>query len=596
MHPKPTRSNRSVGRAFLPLVALLFMLGTPDTKAIGQRDDAGRLQVSPDHRHLIRRDGTPFFWLGDTAWELFHRLDREDADLYLEDRARKGFTVIQAVVLAELEGLTVPNPYGDLPLVDQDPRRPNESYFEHVDYIVDRAETLGLFVGMLPTWGDKWNRKWGVGPEVFTPENARAYGRFLGARYRDEPIVWILGGDRNPETEEDLAIIRAMAEGLREGDGGVHLMTFHPQGGSASYDFFDDAWLDFHMIQSGHGARDIANYAMVDRGSALTPVRPVLDGEPRYEDHPVDWNPDYGWFGDFDVRQAAYWSVLSGAFGHTYGDHNIWQMWHPDRLPVSAARTPWREALAHAGATQMGFMRRLFLSRPFLALRPDQDLLAGGSAAAHRRAAPGAHVRAGRGADGSYAIVYTPYGYPVTLDLRRLSADRVVAYWFDPRTGAATRIGTFAKAGTEKGEVTFDPPGQAARGNDWVLVLDDADQDFAPPGCLDCDAPVAGGTPPSADRGMRCPGALAAGPPPAIMRESGTGTESAARSALPRSPSYTNAIERRSAVGVLPGRPWPERGRARGLRDPGRAVVSRPSLRKVMPCGVKARFQVDPLS
>lgn len=61
----------------------------------------GRLRVSENNRYLVGENGTPFFWLGDTAWELFHRLDGEEATRYLEDRAGKGVTVIQAVVLAE---------------------------------------------------------------------------------------------------------------------------------------------------------------------------------------------------------------------------------------------------------------------------------------------------------------------------------------------------------------------------------------------------------------------------------------------------------------------------------------------------------------
>ena len=109
---------------------------------------------------LVTEDGKPFSYLGDTAWELFHRLTR-GVSLYLEDRASKGFTVIQAVVLAEFNGLTKPNPYGAIPLINNDPTRPSEEYFEHVGYIVDKAEELGLYVGMLPTWGDKVNKKWG---------------------------------------------------------------------------------------------------------------------------------------------------------------------------------------------------------------------------------------------------------------------------------------------------------------------------------------------------------------------------------------------------------------------------------------------------
>ena len=173
----------------------------------------GPLQVADDHRHLVHADGTPFFYLGDTAWELFHRLNREEADRYLDDRARKGFTVIQAVVLAELDGLHVPNAYGEKPLVDDDPTRPNEKYFEHVDFIVNAAVARGIHIGMLPTWGDKWNKKWGAGPEIFTPENAAMYGEFLGRRYRAKPIIWILGGDRNPENDAHLAIVRAHGGG-----------------------------------------------------------------------------------------------------------------------------------------------------------------------------------------------------------------------------------------------------------------------------------------------------------------------------------------------------------------------------------------------
>ena len=86
----------------------------------------GDLKVSSNHRYLIHADGTPFFYLGDTAWELFHRLTREEADRYLENRRQKGFTVIQAVVLAEFDGLKVPNPYGETPLINNDPTQPTK--------------------------------------------------------------------------------------------------------------------------------------------------------------------------------------------------------------------------------------------------------------------------------------------------------------------------------------------------------------------------------------------------------------------------------------------------------------------------------------
>src|ERR1051325_3051984 len=134
------------------------------------------LKVSGNRRFLVTATGQSFFYLGDTAWELFHRLNREEADRYLRNRAGKGFTVIQAVALAELDGLHDPNPYGHTPLEDDAPTRPNEEYFRHVDWIVAQAEALGLYIGMLPTWGDKWNEGRTPGSAVFTPQNAGVYG------------------------------------------------------------------------------------------------------------------------------------------------------------------------------------------------------------------------------------------------------------------------------------------------------------------------------------------------------------------------------------------------------------------------------------
>ncbi len=78
----------------------------------------GDLRVSPNQRFLLYADGTPFFYLGDTAWELFHRLSIEESAVYLENRRAKGFNVIQAVVLSELDGLNVPNADGERPLID----------------------------------------------------------------------------------------------------------------------------------------------------------------------------------------------------------------------------------------------------------------------------------------------------------------------------------------------------------------------------------------------------------------------------------------------------------------------------------------------
>jgi hypothetical protein len=382
--------------------------------------------------------------------------------------------VIQAVVLAQIGGLDVPNAYGDLPLVDRSPARPNEGYFRHVDYIVRKAQELGLTIGMLPSWGSHWkqNRQ---PPSIFSAESARAYGRFLGSRYRDAPIIWILGGDENIDGTVERAVIDALAAGLREGDAGSHLLTYHPRGPGLSSDLVHTApWLDFNMFQSSHGSHDHDNGLYAAHDYALTPVKPTLDGEPRYETIPVGFyfaNANrLDRFDAYDVRQAAYWSLLAGACGHTYGNNSVWQMWSGGE-PMIEANIVWREALDHPGAFQMGLVRRLFESRPYQKLVPDQDMIVDGPRAG------GAKVRAARAADGSFAFVYSPRGEPFTLDQRRVNGPRRKEIWFDPRYGAAYEVHTTTAAAFQ----TYTPP-SSGRGNDWVLVVEDAAAGFAPLG------------------------------------------------------------------------------------------------------------------
>jgi len=160
------------------------------------------LKISDNHRFLLTADNKPFFYLGDTAWELFHRSTREDADKYLANRAAKGFTVIQAVAIAEFDGATVPSAYGYLPLTDLDPTKPavkdgpDNDYWDHVDYVVNKANALGLYVGFLPTWGCYWHEGNKLDRPLFNKANAESYGQWLGNRYKDKGIIWILGGDR----------------------------------------------------------------------------------------------------------------------------------------------------------------------------------------------------------------------------------------------------------------------------------------------------------------------------------------------------------------------------------------------------------------
>lgn len=420
------------------------------------------LKLSDNNRYIVTENDSPFFWLGDTAWELFHRLDRDEAIQYLNNRAAKGFNVIQAVALAELDGLHTPNAEGERPLLDNDPTKPNEKYFELVDFIIKEANQRGMYVGLLPTWGDKFNKKWGVGPEVFTTENAYIYGKFIAGRYNDSGIIWILGGDRNPEEPEDFEIIRAMAKGIKEGSNANQLITYHPQGGSSGGDFFkNDDWMDLIMYQSGHGESYNPNHKRTSHWYGQVPVKPVLDGEPCYEDHPINWNSNNGWFDEFESRRAGYWSILAGACGHTYGHHAIWQMWEEGRDPVSQARTPWSQSLNFPGAWQAGYMKSFFSKLPWQELLPRQDLL---------ESAPnqgGSECLLAASASNDLIVAYIPYGNTIRINVKDSPLKDASLTWFNPRQG--TYID--ARAVVLEEEFEADPPGDPREGNDWVMIL-----------------------------------------------------------------------------------------------------------------------------
>ncbi|WP_106829946.1 glycoside hydrolase family 140 protein [Parabacteroides pacaensis] len=421
----------------------------------------GKLTISQNGRFLSHIDGTPFFYLGDTAWELLHLLNETDVEKYLENRRTKGFTVIQTVILSEFDGLTIPNHNNQLPLLKNNPDKPNEAYFKWIDKIIQIAEEKGLFIGLLPTWGDKVDKQWGKGPVIFNKTNAFKYGQFLGNRYKNYPnIIWINGGDRNGGN--NIEVWDALAEGIKSKDPN-HLMTFHPLGEESSSTWFHNRnWLDFNSFQSGHAQRsyDIYNYLVV-RDYNKQPIKPCIDMEPRYEDHPVCWLPEtYGWFDDVDVRQSLYWSLFSGTCGYTYGCHPVWQFKTDQRTPLGFARHNWQEAINFTGAGDVIHARRLLESYDYYSRVPDQSIILWEQKFATNIAV------ATRG--NGYAFVYLPNGYDMEVSLERIpGAKQLMLKWFNPRTGEITPIKTIPA----KGKYWAKSP-KAGRGNDWILIME----------------------------------------------------------------------------------------------------------------------------
>jgi len=149
-------------------------------------------KISLNGRFFTDDQGSPFFWLGDTAWPLFTHYSRQEAEAYLENRAAKGFTVIQGVLVwfggsgADPSGIS-PNTKGEFPWLDKDPANPNPAFFEHVDHLLSFSQNLGLTLAIVPAWGN-----FVTDLTLLTDKNAQEYGSWLGRRYRDRPnIVWI---------------------------------------------------------------------------------------------------------------------------------------------------------------------------------------------------------------------------------------------------------------------------------------------------------------------------------------------------------------------------------------------------------------------
>lgn len=456
------------------LLALIFAFGacTPKVKK-EEKKGLPALKVSENHRYLVDENGEPFFWLGDTGWLLFTKLNREDAEKYLTDRANKGYNVIQVMML---HGLGVKNAYGDSALIKQNVAHPaitegkdvadttQYDFWDHMDFVIDKAAEKGLYVGLVPVWGTN------VKAGKVSKADATTYASWIANRYKDRSnIIWMNGGDIMGS--DSINTWKAIGNTINEIDT-AHLITFHPFGRKASSIWFhEENWLDFNMFQSGHRRYDQDdsewaygedNWKYVEMDYAKTPVKPTVDGEPSYEGIPQGLHDTLQpfWTAD-DVRRYAYWSVFAGGFGFTYGHSAVMQFYRPgDRKAAYGAKKFWTEAINDPGAGQMQFLKKLMLSRAFLERVPDQSLIVGENGEKYER------LIATRGND--YAMIYTYTGRNIPVQMGKISGSKVKASWFKPADGAITEIGEYENTGTHE----FDAPGEPANGNDWVLILD----------------------------------------------------------------------------------------------------------------------------
>ena len=448
-----------------------------------------QIRVDNSQKYLEdTRTDKPFFWMGDTAWELFHRLKREDVIKYLDTRQRQGFNVIMAVVLAENNGLRVPNRYGSVPFINLDPtnwaetpgNNPNNAeeydYWDNVDFVVKEAAKRNIYIGLLPTWGDKVVYKWGVGPQIFNEQNAYIYSKKLADRYKSQwNIIWILGGDRpavyerDGKKHDDRAVWRAMAKGIQDIYGEDVFITYHPNY-SSSKDFHNDQWLKMNAIQSGHGERNARVWESIQNDLKLQPLKPTMDLEPCYEDHPVNpwdgkWTRDSrGFFNAYDLRARIYRGVFAGGCGATYGHHSVWQFLDTAlyaTINVGDTIISWQQAINAEGANQIHHLKKLMLSRPDFKRVQDNSMIVSDKGSDYKDL-----IIATRNETGTYAMIHLPQPNPITIDFRKLKQGKKKASWFNPSTGKFFKV----KNKNDGERATFAPPSTIQR--DWILVID----------------------------------------------------------------------------------------------------------------------------
>ena len=378
------------------------------------------LKVSVDQRRLLDQNDRAFLVVGEAAWSLFTGITKAEAEAYLEDRRQRGFNAIIVNIVEHYFNGPL-NKDGQAPFATNggvyDFAQPNDAYFAHVDYVLNVARSKGLLVLMTPAYLGYQGGQEGWWPEINTSVNTEAvmenYGRYLGNRYRGfNNIVWVMGGDYYAEAT--LAKTRAIVRGIQATDQARLFSAHNSRYESGALYYNAEPWFTLNTTYSDCTSTPAHSTADYQR----TPMRPFVYFEGYYENENGSTARC--------LRSQAYWPVLLGSIGSFFGNRPIW-LFDPG----------WQTALDSTGARGMTYYGRLFRSRAWERLVPDAAVLLSG------QGAPGPdYAAAARTADGSSVIVYTPIQKTLTVDMAKVGGTTARGWWFDPATGAASRIGT----------------------------------------------------------------------------------------------------------------------------------------------------------
>lgn len=427
-------------RSFAPVALLSLAALACGVRVCAAEPAALPLRISANHRYLVDQKNRPFLIHGDTAWSLISALTKNEAEHYLEDRRSKGFNAIIVNLIEHYFNGPVDRE-GEGPFfIPGDFSKPNEKYFAHADWVLERAQDKGMVVFLFPMYLGYKGTDEGWYQEALLNGTAkcRNYGRFLGRRYKGYTnIIWTLGGDRVPELSEEA--VNALAAGIRESMPDA-IFSAHPAPEFSGADKYSLHWLD---INSTYTYGIVHKQLLRDYGRK--PVMPLVLMESTYEgEHNAS---------PVQIRRQAYWALLCGAAGQFLGNRPIW-LFDPG----------WQAALNSEGSRDMVHLRALFEARPWYDLVPDRD---------HKVLVDGLgefngldYAAAARTSDGRTAIAYIPAGRTVVVDTSQIAGKRQRAAWFDPRTGNVTAAGDY----TSSEKHSFKTPSDS----DWVLVIDDA--------------------------------------------------------------------------------------------------------------------------
>jgi hypothetical protein len=393
--------------------------------------------------HLVDSKEEPFFWLADTAWNLWCKGTPDEWDEYLSVRRAQGFNTVQFVA-GWWRGAMQPihgRPFD----VDRDRISFDESAMESLDLLFAKIRAAGLVAAPVMLW-----TLTDIDPgQVLTEEQCIEVARTQLSRWRDPNVVWLLGGDGNytsPSAQERWKRIGRAVFGESTAD----IATLHPCGVTWVADSFSsEPWYKIATIQSGHGSREADLRFLVDGEYAHSwpsMEMPFINLEPNYEDARSYHERKH--LTAYHVRRASYWSLLvAPPAGVTYGIGSIW-MWARNHGEIaenhsdSWAGRPWNEDLYTPGAESMSVLKGIFERLPWTELRPTPELLR--SQPGHSNVEDWQAVAAT--SDHSCLVAYAPTGGRLDLNLKGVPPSSTV-YHVDTESGHWDRKGTAADIG-----------------------------------------------------------------------------------------------------------------------------------------------------